>query len=461
MRNLERGNAKPALGRAMSPVWALGWVGGALIALTAGLLAWWCFSTRATGNMLDFEAVYFGSRCLIVHQDPYQEVQFQNVFEAERGEVPAIANGPNLVRVGVFRCVNLPTSLFLLIPFALLPWGTASTLWMTLTIASLSLAAFLAWRMGAETSPGLALFLGCFLLLNCKVVCSDGNASGMAVGLCLIGAYCLLRDRFVWAGMVCLAMSLLLKPHTTGAVWLFFLLAGGVWRRRALETLALTAGLGLAAVVMVWQVSPHWLQELGANLAVSGAPGAINDPAPPSVDGHSVLAMINLQTVVSVFRNDAWFYNQATYLVCGVLLPGWGAVTLRSRLSVPSARQGQAWVGLAAIAALSMLPLYHRVYDAKMLLLAIPACCLLAAEGGVVGWLALGLTTAAIVLTADVPLMVLSVLTRGTHLSMTTGAEEVWMVLLDRPIPLMLLVLGCFYLWIYAGRLRRAEPASR
>jgi len=35
----------------------------------------------------------------------------------------------------------------------------------------------------------------------------------------------------------------------------------------------------------------------------------------------------------------------------------------------------------------------------------------------------------------------------------------VWMVLVERPIPLVLLLLGCFSLWIYAGRLRAAEPA--
>jgi hypothetical protein len=411
--------------------------------------------------MLDFEAVYFGSRCLIVHQDPYQEKQFAHVFEAEHGQVPAIANGAELVRVGVFRCVNLPTSLFLLMPLALLPWGTASALWMMLTIAGLSAAAVMVWRLAAETSPGLALFLSCFLLLNCKVVCSDGNASGLAIGLGVVGACCVMRARFVWLGIGCLTVSLLLKPHTTGAVWLFLLLAGGVPRKRALQTLVLTAALGAVAVGVMGRVSPHWVPELKANLAVSGVPGAINDPAPPSVDGHSVLAMINLQTVVSVFNNQPAFYNGITYLVCGVLLLVWVVITLRSRLWASPGLGRQTWVGLAAVVALSMLPLYHRVYDAKMLLLAIPACCLLAAEGGAVGKLAVGLTTAALVLTADVPLMVLSVLTRGQHLASTTVGEKMLMVLADRPVPLLLLALGCFYLWVYAQRWRSAQIEAR
>ena len=49
-----------------------------------------------------------------------------------------------------------------------------------------------------------------------------------------------------------------------------------------------------------------------------------------------------------------------------------------------------------------MLPVYHRCYDARLLLLTIPACVILWKHGGKIAWSALLLTLAAIVLTGDI-----------------------------------------------------------
>ena len=40
---------------------------------------------------------------------------------------------------------------------------------------------------------------------------------------------------------MCLAISLMLKPHDAGLVWLYFLLAGGIYRKRALQALVADA----------------------------------------------------------------------------------------------------------------------------------------------------------------------------------------------------------------------------
>jgi len=77
--------------------------------------------------------------------------------------------------------------------------------------------------------------------------------------------------------------------------------------------------------------------------------------------------VLDLQTVISVFRNDPRIYNPASYLICGLLLLAWIFVTVRSRPS-----RARVWLALAAISALSMLPVYHRQYDAKLLLLTVP-----------------------------------------------------------------------------------------
>jgi hypothetical protein len=137
--------------------------------------------------------------------------------------------------------VNLPTTFIVIAPFAMLPWGPAHVLWMTLTAVSLILAAFLVWNLGASYAPNLSLFLICILLANCQMVFYGGNAAGIVIGLCVVAVWCFLRERFVLAGVLCLAISLAIKPHDAGLVWLYFLLAGGVYRKRALQTLLVTA----------------------------------------------------------------------------------------------------------------------------------------------------------------------------------------------------------------------------
>jgi hypothetical protein len=102
-----------------------------------------------------------------------------------------------------------------------------------------------------------------------------------------------------------------------------------------------------------------------------------------------------------------------------------------------------------------MLVTYHRPYDAKLLLLAVPACAMLWVERGLIGWLALLVTTAAIVSTADIPLTLLLILNQNVHMSAAGSIGKMLSAMLMRPTPLVLLAMGVFYLHVY---LRRTIP---
>jgi hypothetical protein len=160
---------------------------------------------------------------------------------------------------------------------------------------------------------------------------------------------------------------------------------------------------------------------------------------------------IDLQSVVSVFRDDPRIYNPVSYLGCGVLLLVWMVRTLRLQFS-----QRGAWLALAAAVPLTMLVTYHRPYDARLLLLAVPACAMLWAGGGPARWLALLVTSAGFVYTADLPLLILTILTGNLHISTTGLSGQILTVMLMRPTPLILLAMGIFYLWIYVRR----DPAQ-
>jgi hypothetical protein len=414
------------------------------VLLSGTISVLWGFSIgkKNSGGPTDFQAVYYGAQCLLLHHNPYSVSEMDSVYLAPGGESP---NPTERQRLLVTLFVNLPTTFLLFAPFTFLPLGVAQVLWLMLTAGSLLLAASLMWSLGEEYAPALSSCLICFLLVNCEFVFSTGNAAGIVVGLCAIAAWCFLRERFVLAGILCMAVSLAIKPHDSGLIWLYFLLAGGVHRKRALQTLAVTAALAFSAIIWVSYVAPHWLQDWRTNMAVISARGGLNDPGPSTLAADVFAKVLSLQAVFSVFRDDPQFYNPATYLVCGVLLLVWLITTLQSR----SSRERDCF-SLAAIVPLTLLVTYHRVYDAKLVMLTVPACAMLWARGGRIKWIALGISAAGVAVCSDIPLILLGVFAERLHLSASVLSGQILTVMLGRPSTDILLLTGVFYLWVYA-----------
>ncbi|WP_109486765.1 DUF2029 domain-containing protein [Occallatibacter savannae] len=396
-----------------------------------------------------YRAVYYGARCLLQHADPYDPAQFSRVYMAEDAALPRDpSHRPPFLRA-VMVCVNLPTTLFLLLPLALLPWGLSHLLWLAAIALSLTAAAVLAYDLTPQTDSHLPLFLVCFLMANCEVLFTVANTAGIAVGLCVISVWCFVRNRFEGFGVVCLAISLALKPHDSGLIWLWLLASGGLLRKRALQTALFVAAIALPAVLVVGQSSPHWRSELTANLAATSAHGDISDPGPASSSRKgSADIIIDLQTVLSLFNENPGFYNPASLLIAGGLLVAVLFRTIWSGASFPNA-----WFAVAAVSALTMLPSYHRPYDARLLLLAMPATAMLWATQNTMQKATALLSVFAIVFTADIPLALVSMLTHNLDLARMGLAERALLLPIVRPASLLLLLLAIFLTLVCARSL--------
>jgi hypothetical protein len=103
-----------------------------------------------------------------------------------------------------------------------------------------------------------------------------------------------------------------------------------------------------------------------------------------------------------------------------------------------------------------MLPIYHRQSDAKLLLLTIPACAVLLAEGGRIGRIAVTLTAAGFILTGDLWFLVVSSAFIWCFHPHGAGGSAVHYFKTMQTVcaPLILLIVGIFYLWVYCGRVR-------
>jgi hypothetical protein len=412
-------------------------LGGGVVVILLGFL----LVSPTPAAMQDFRVVYYPARCLLHHRDPYRESEVLATYQAEGGEHPSETAADRQI---VIRHIYPPTAFSLTALFAMMPWWLARVLWMVLTAGSLLLASFLAWDLGADYAPILSGALIGFLLANSEVLIVLGNPSGVVISLCVIAVWCFVRERFVFAGILGMAIGLLVKPQDAGLVWLYFLLAGGIYRKRAMQTFATAVVLGLPGILLVWRVSPHWMQELHANILAFSVHGGITDPGPASTGSTGAGMMINLQTVLSSFRDDPRIYNTATYFLCALPFIAWAFVSVRYRRSTE-----RTWLAIAAIAPLSLLPVYHHLYDAKLLLLTVPACAMLWAAGGRLGRFALLLNIVGFAFTGDVSWTILFRLIGSLHLFTPGWALMVMEVF---PVPLILSAMSIFYLWIYFSR---------
>jgi hypothetical protein len=399
------------------------------------------FENASPVPMIDFKGLYYPARCLIQHCDPYKESEVLRVYQAEGADLATTAPRTRLIST---QYVYQPTSFSVTVPFAMLPWGPAHFLWMALTFGSLIYASCLIWSFGANYAPIISGSLIGFLLANSELIVITGNAAGIAIGLCIIAVACFYLERFVLFGILCFAISLAIKPHDTGLVWLYFLLAGGVYRKRALQTLVTAIVFCLPSILWVWHVAPHWMQEMQATISAYSLRGGLSDPGPASTGGHGLGMMVNLQVAISFFRDDPRIYNAVSYIIFALLLIVWAIVTLRFRPT-----PARTWLALAAIAPLTMLPFYHRQNDTLLLLLTVPACAMLWAEGRSIGRAAFLINTAGLVLTGFLPWLYFYNLTNKWNLPITQLSGQIMMAVQALPPPLILLMMSIFYLWAY------------
>ena len=415
-----------------------------------GIYLFWAVALEAptSGEMIDFQDVYYGARCALQHHDPYNENEMSRVYSAEKRVQSPDPLERDLEQQHVVGQVYPPPTFLCTVPFAVLPWESAHRLWKILTAGLFILSACLVWNLAASDAPGVAGCLIGFMLASSEILIASGNLAGIAVSLCVLAVWSFVQERFVPAGILCLAISLSIKPHDAGLVWLYFLLAGGTYRKRAMQSLAAFAVICVPSVIWITRISPSWMRELLSNLSKASVPGGLSDPRTANLTSGMI---IDLQALISVFWNNPFAFNLMSYLICGALLFVLSLKAMRSRST-----SHDVWLALAAIAPLSMLPTYHRPYDARLLLLTLPACAILWTEGGIIAKFALWVNAAAIVFSSDVPWITVLLLSSNPHLGPATQAGKMMLVGLTRPAPAALLVLAIFYLWVYVRRTPRA-----
>jgi hypothetical protein len=422
---------------------------GALIFLATGYV----MITAQGGMGLDFNMVHSSARCLLEHRDPYNQADLLQAYRENGGKLSPDCCGHLDMLSLETRYVYLPTIFAVSWPLAILPIRVAFIVWTILAAAGFITASAMMWEVGKEYAPRLTGALLCLILANSGTLISTGNAASLAISFGVIAVWCLLRERQAVLGIVCMAMSLAIKPHDSLLIWLVLFLLGGTVRKRALQSLGVLIAASGPVLLWVWHLSPHWLGELHSHVSDILAPGALDDPGSANVLKRGTMTYTNLQSVFSLIRDDPRFYNLASYAVGFLMVGFFMFVTIKFRTSKESH-----WLAIAFASAVTLLPFYHRHYDAKLLVLAIPACALLWPRKGLMSKLALIVTTLGLLMASDLVWAIYIALTSG--LKLTGIWAQLYFYSRALPIPCAITMVALFFLMAYSISLRRFNASN-
>jgi hypothetical protein len=332
----------------------------------------------------DLIPVYTGAGCLLKGCNPHDTAQLEQQF-FQRGGVAA-----ELPSWGIDVPVYPPSTFLVLTPLAFFHYSQARFLWFLLNGCLLVISAALVLSICPQCQRWLATILLSLILATSGILLVLGQPAAFAISLVIIASYLFLRARFLALGALLLMLSLAVKPQIGGLIAIYFLTQKPSRRYAAIALAGALALLVCASLSLgLHPQSANWTSTLRANLSATLGPGGSADPRQAN---QEAVGDTNLQTLTSIFFADAVTFNLIAYATFLGLLITWIIVVPRSNAS-PDVH----YLALAALAILSLLPVYHRFYDTRLLLLTVPAVVIVFQKRRILGGVIAVLTVLAVI----------------------------------------------------------------
>jgi len=319
------------------------------------------------GRFWDFPILYTSSRAWLLGLDPYALKSILPLWPPE--SVSYVLYTPD-----AFLAVATPASLIALAPVAWMTPASAIVVWAVVTVLlTVAMIAGACWLAELHWKDGVAPWLvGWIMLLPpLQIGLLAGQPSAAAGPLLVLGALAAARNRQVAAG-VCFAIASCFKLQLGLPFLLLYFFLGG---RRWVAAYGLALLCALCGIVLFKLQLDHtaWLQSWIANLRACGEAGGMNDFG---LQNPERFHMLNLQLLLAGFIR-----NRTIVSVLGVAIGLVLSIFLFLRIREPrrSPPNALAPMGassdsldvlrcLATAAPLCLLPVYHRYYDAVVLI---------------------------------------------------------------------------------------------
>ncbi|MFZ0773263.1 MAG: glycosyltransferase family 87 protein [Candidatus Sulfotelmatobacter sp.] len=322
---------------------------------------------RSATQFNDFLSPYIQGNAWIRGLDPYSPQVLLKLWPAEALHFDflpkEVANGTLVANRGIPTAYPI-TALVLVAPFSLLPWNVAYALWLAINLAlfSATLCVLVSLAGVSYREPaGILLIAASLALAPFHTGIVTGNVSLAAIELS-VAAIWAARGRHDITTAVLLAISAGLKPQI-GLCFLLYYLMRRRWRIVGI-TLAMLGGLAALGLLRLELGHTPWLANyLNDNrvLFETGVLGNFTSINPTR------FGLINLQVALYPLLGSVRAANGVAMSVGVIFLVMW---------LIGTGRRGShgdfELLDLGAIAVISLLPIYHRFYDAALLVL--PLC---------------------------------------------------------------------------------------
>jgi hypothetical protein len=319
-----------------------------LFLAAAAVVFAWRGPMRALGAGDDLRVFYTSTRLWLQGHNPYDY--------AALGDELFKAGGPHGDFAG--ESLNPPCTFVVLAPLGLLSWPAARVVWLAVNLLALGLLFLGLLRLvRADMTRTRVLLLMTFTLGLAPVQTSIWVGQTVIPVAALI-VWAILAHRHGWdlrAGAL-FAMAAAIKPQM-GAAYLAYLLVRGRWR--VVLAGAVVGCLLLAAGVVRLEVAgAQWLPALRANYVASFGGGS-GDLTRAEVRYQ----LLQLQSPLFVLTGVKAVASMISWIVVAIL----GAIMLGHARRLKTDRQEL--LALAIVTALGLLPVYHRYYDAVIILI--------------------------------------------------------------------------------------------
>ncbi|MDQ2775268.1 MAG: DUF2029 domain-containing protein [Acidobacteriota bacterium] len=306
-------------------------------------------------NSYDFASVYGAARCWLNGQNPYDMKQVRDTLREAGNKPPLPYSDPP-------PSVYLPTTLPVIAPVAWLSWIPARLIWCLMSVSMFGCSLLLIFRNVDLPLEGKFL-LGAAVLFFSPTTSglSTGNLSVFSCSLVILAIYLALKKRWIGSGLL-LGLAHCLKPQVSiFAVVLFALWT--YWKPLFISFVvpAVSAAVSIMRAPSLDQYR-QWLASLHEGIAATLAPGAINDPRPSNIFSYH---MVNTQAVFGVFVHNLAIDDILVWAIAAAMV----VVYLWLRRRVAGDRR---WCDMAFFSAVTLTIVYHRYYDAQLLLASVP-----------------------------------------------------------------------------------------
>ena len=257
-----------------------------------------------------------------------------------------------------------PPTIAVLSPLGLMGWDTARLIWLVINLGACAVMLWVlaSWLEIQRTRERWAL--AALLIVAWGPVATTlslGQLSMVSASLAFAGLLLLDRGK-IWIAGLAIGISCLVKPQLGLGFWLLVLFRRD-WHAAAVATLVmvLVSGIGVGRLMMT---VPDWAGQLASNIQRDQAPGKVLDA---SLQGPLRYQMIDLRPLLHLVLPRGMVALSALFIVGSL-----AAIALTKLMRV-GLRQSTL-LAVAGVGLLTLMPAYHRYYDAVLLLPLLALC---------------------------------------------------------------------------------------